>query len=101
MQVRHVSNITKERVLLLYSIVTEKSIDLVNFLSSHILQCGKHSSMSLFYPSLITALGATSWVQYGLNEEFLAPMLAITNNKVQTMKGNDRVGAIEKGSQPR
>ena len=68
MPVRHFSDITKERVVLLYAIVTGKSINLGKFLSSHILQCAKHLTMSLFYPSLITALCVTNGVQYGPNE---------------------------------
>ena len=59
---RHFSDINEERVVLIYSIVTGKSLDLGKFLSSHIIQCAKQSSMSLFYPSLITAMCATSGV---------------------------------------
>ena len=80
--VRHFNDITKEMVVLLYAIVTEKSIDLGKFLSSHILQYAKHLTMSLFYPSLIIALCVANGVQYGPNEEFLAAMSAITDTKV-------------------
>ena len=101
MPVRHFSDITKERVVLLYAIVTEKSIDLGKCLSSHIIQCTKHSTMCPFYPSLITAICVANGVQYGPNEEFLAPMFAITNDKVQVMTGSDnRLGPIFQGSQP-
>ena len=98
---RHFSDINKERAVLLYSIVTGKSLDLGKFLSSHIIQCAKHTSMSLFYPSLIIAMCAASGVQYGLNEESLAPMSAIMDNKVQAMKGNDRMRLVVQGSQAR
>ena len=54
MPVRHFSDITKERDVLLYALVTEMSIDLGKFLSFHIMQCAKHPSASLYYPSLIT-----------------------------------------------
>ena len=57
--------------------------------------------MSLFYPSLIIAMCAASGVQYGLNEESLAPMSATMDNKVQAMKGNDRMGLVVQGSQAR
>ena len=62
MLVRHFSDINEEQVVLIYSIVTGKYLDLGKFLSSHIIQCAKQSSMSLFYPSLITAMCATSGV---------------------------------------
>ena len=55
------------------------------------MQCSKHQSMSLFYPSLITALCVAAGVQYGPNEESLAPMAAITDTKVTAMKGVDRL----------
>ena len=101
MPIWHFSDITKERVVLLYAIVTKKSVALGNFLSSHIIQCAKHSNMSLFDPSLITALCAANGVQYEPNEEFLALMFAITDAKVQAMKGRDnRLGLVLQGSQP-
>ena len=68
--------------MLLYALVIEKSIDLGNFMSSNIMKCAKHSSASLYYPSLITALCAAGGVQNKLNEESLAPISAITDNKV-------------------
>ena len=46
--------------------------------------------MLLYYPSLITVLCAASGVQYGPNEESLAPMSAIT----------DSLGLVVQGSQP-
>ena len=101
MPVWHFSDITKERVVLIYAIVIKKSIYLGKYLCSHIIQCAKHSSMSLFYPSLITALCAKSGVQYGPNEESLVPMSTITDNKVQAMKGtNNQLGTVLQGSQP-
>ena len=67
-------------------------------MSFHIIQSAKNSSMSLYYLSLITALCAASGVQYGPNEESLAPILAITDNKVQAMNGNDSLGPVVQGS---
>ena len=87
MPVRHFSDITRDRAVLLYCLVTEKSLDLGKFLSSYIMQCSKHHSMSLFYSSLITALCVAAGVQYGPNEESLAPMATITDTKVTVMKG--------------
>ena len=37
MSVRHFSDMTKEQAVILYAIVIEKSIDLLKFLSSHII----------------------------------------------------------------
>ena len=100
MPVRHFSDINKQWAVLLYSIVTGKSLDLGKFLSSHIIQCD-NSSMSLFYLSLITVMCTASGVQYGPNEESLAPMSAITDNKVHAMKGNYKMGPVVEGSQAR
>ena len=99
MPMRHFSDITKDRVVLLYCLVTEKSLDLGKFLSSHIMQCSKHHSMSLFYLSLITALCVAAGVQYSPNEESLAPMAALTDNKVAAMKGVDRLDPVVQGRQ--
>ena len=101
MPIRHFNDINKDRAVLLYCIVTGKSLDLGKFLSSHIMQCAKHNSMSLFYPSLIIALSATVGVQYGPNEESLAPMSAITDNKVQAMKGYNKLGPVIQGAHAR
>ncbi|KAL5571185.1 hypothetical protein UlMin_020782 [Ulmus minor] len=46
--------------------------------------------MSLFYPSLITALCVAAGVQYGANEESLAPMAALSDNKVDGKKNKRR-----------
>ena len=42
MPVRHFSDINKEKVVMLYCLVTGKSLDVGTFLSSHIVQCYKH-----------------------------------------------------------
>ena len=81
--------------------MTGKSLDVERFISSHIVQCYKHQSMSLFFPSLITALCVAAGVQYGANEESLAPMAALTDNKVYGMKGVTRMNPTVQTSQPR
>ena len=62
MPVRHFSDINKDMAILLYCLVTGKSLDVGRFMLSHIVQYYKHQSMSLFYPSLITALCVTAGV---------------------------------------
>ena len=42
MHVRHFSDITKDRAILLYCLVTGKSLDAGKFILSHIVQCYKH-----------------------------------------------------------
>ena len=101
MPVRHFSDITRDRAVLLYCLITEKSLDLGKFLSSHIMQCSKHHSMSLFYPSLITTLYVAVGVQYGPNEESLAPMATITDTKVTAMKGVDKLDPTVQAPQVR
>ena len=101
MPVRHFGDINKDRAIILYCLMTGKSLDVGRFISSHIVQCYKHQSMSLFYPSLITALCVAAGVQYGANEESLAPMAALTDNKVYGMKGVTRMNPAVQSSQPR
>ena len=101
MPIQHFSDITKDKAIILYCLVTGKSLDVGRFISSHIVQCYKHQSMSLFYPSLITALCVAAAVQYGANEESLAPMASLRDNKVYGMKGVDRINPAVQSSQPR
>ena len=91
MPVRHFSDVNKDRAVLLYCLMTGKSLDVGKFISSQIVQCYKHQSMSLFFPSLITALCVAAGVQYGANEESLAPMAALTDQRIYGMKGVDRL----------
>ena len=91
MPVRHFSDINKDRAILLYCLMTGKSLDVGRFISSHIVQCYKHQSMSLFFPSLITALCVAAGVQYGPNEESLAPMAALTDQRIYGMKEGNRL----------
>ncbi len=101
MPVRHFSDITKEKAVLLYCLVTGKSLDVGKFMSSHIVQCYKHQTMSLFYPSLITALCVAAGVQFGAEDESLAPMAALTDNKIYGMKSVDRINPMVQEAQVR
>ena len=97
MPVRHLSDVTKERAVLIYCLATGRSVDVGHFMSAQIEHCYKQQSMSLFFPSLITALCVASGVQFEASEETLAPMAALTDNKILRMKDVVRMNPVVPG----
>ncbi|MFQ6648171.1 hypothetical protein Gotur_021200 [Gossypium turneri] len=56
MPISHSSTISMERMLLLYAILTEKSINVGKIILKEILDCAKKKVGSVYFPSLITSL---------------------------------------------
>ncbi|MFQ6658777.1 hypothetical protein Gotur_027897 [Gossypium turneri] len=56
MPISHSSTISKERMLLLYAILTEKSINVGKIILKKIHNCAKKKAESTYFPSLITSL---------------------------------------------
>lgn len=97
MPVRHMSDVTKERAVLIYCIVTGRSVDVGHFISAQIENCYKQQSMSLFFPSVVTALCVASGVQFEAYEETLAPMAALNDIKILRMKDVVRMNPVVHG----
>ncbi|MFQ6649988.1 hypothetical protein Gotur_023164 [Gossypium turneri] len=56
MSISHSSTISMERMLLLYAILTEKSINVGKIILKEIHDCDKKKAGSAYFPSLITSL---------------------------------------------
>ncbi|MFQ6656258.1 hypothetical protein Gotur_026451 [Gossypium turneri] len=56
MPISHSSTISMERMLLLYAILTEKSINVGKIILKEIHDCAKKKAVSAYFPSLITSL---------------------------------------------
>ncbi|MFQ6655127.1 hypothetical protein Gotur_025821 [Gossypium turneri] len=56
MPISHSSTISMERMLLLYAILTEKSINVGKIILKEIHDCAKNKAGSAYFPSLITSL---------------------------------------------
>ncbi|MFQ6667292.1 hypothetical protein Gotur_033364 [Gossypium turneri] len=56
MPISHSSTISMERMLLLYAILTEKSINVGKIILEEIHDCSKKKAGSAYFPSLITSL---------------------------------------------
>ncbi|MFQ6659070.1 hypothetical protein Gotur_028098 [Gossypium turneri] len=56
MSISHSSTISMERMLLLYEILTEKSINVGKTILKEIRDCSKKKAGSAYFPSLITSL---------------------------------------------
>ena len=70
----HTSDVTKDRAILLYVILSEKSIDVGNLLFSSIIYSSRTSAAGLYYQSLITALCAKAGVQWNVGDELIQQM---------------------------
>ncbi|MFQ6668850.1 hypothetical protein Gotur_034341 [Gossypium turneri] len=56
MPISHSSTISMERMLLLYAILIQKSINVGKIILKEIHDCAKKKAGSVYFPSLITSL---------------------------------------------
>ena len=96
----HVQTISRDRMLLLFSILNEKSINVGNIIVEEIRYCAPRNSGSLFFPSLITQLCLKAGVPVSSEEERICNKGAITAQTIAriclegpTRRGRDRSAA--------
>ncbi|EOY03108.1 Uncharacterized protein TCM_017575 [Theobroma cacao] len=75
--VKHLSDVTKDRVVLLYAIVTGKSIDIRHLNFNKIIMSAHSPHNKLWYPFLITALCYQARVVWSPNEKLLHPKIPL------------------------
>ena len=85
MPLSHFSDVTKERVALIYAIQSGKSIDVRLVIQNQILHVLRSAQAELHFPSLITGLCKKASVVWGNNEELLHPKHLIDNNMIYSM----------------
>ncbi|EOY21561.1 Uncharacterized protein TCM_013376 [Theobroma cacao] len=75
--VKHLSDVTKDRTVLLYSIATKKSIDIGQLIFNNIIMLAQSPHDGLWYPSLIIAFYCQARVVWSTNEELLHPKIPL------------------------
>lgn len=86
--VTHISDVTRERAILVYTIVTGKSIDVGRLVGQSIRHCRRASTTGgLAHPSLITALCRQAGVVWGPHEELLNPRSVMDKSFILGLKG--------------
>ncbi|EOY19076.1 Uncharacterized protein TCM_043746 [Theobroma cacao] len=75
--VKHFNDVTKDRAVLLYSIVTRKSIGIGQLIFNNIILTACSPRDGLLYPSLITTLSHQAGVVYSPNKELLHPKIPL------------------------
>ncbi|EOY08969.1 Uncharacterized protein TCM_024271 [Theobroma cacao] len=73
--VKYLSDVTKDRAILLYAIVTKKFIDIGQLIFKNIIMSARSPPNGLWYPSLITALCCQARVVWSPNEELPHPKI--------------------------
>ena len=67
----HLSNVTKDRAILIYCILSGKTIDIGSILHASMLLSPRGVSIGLYFPFFITALCGRAGVTWGPNEEVI------------------------------
>ena len=86
----HLSDVAQDRAILIYCILSGKTIDVGSILHAFILHNVKGVSVGLYFPSLITALCEKAGVSWGSSEEVVQPVHTIDTRIMLTFKGWDR-----------
>lgn len=87
MPVFHYSDLTVERDVLLYAIVTGLTIDVGRLIVDSIIHTVRNR-LGLFFPSLITRLCAQAGVEVNKDEEVLHPKRPIDDALLHTIKSS-------------
>ncbi|MFQ6624262.1 hypothetical protein Gotur_003432, partial [Gossypium turneri] len=97
MPISHSSTISMERVLLLYAILTEKSINVGKIILKEIHDCAKKKAGSAYLPSLITSLylRASVKTQANLNGQYVQE--CITSHDLERLV--ERLHELNQGEQ--
>ncbi|MFQ6648136.1 hypothetical protein Gotur_020789, partial [Gossypium turneri] len=97
MPISHSSTISMERMLLLYEILTEKSINIGKTILKEIHNCAKKKARSAYFPSLITSLCLKARVKTQANLKGRYVQGCITNYDLERLV--ERVHELNQGEQ--
>ena len=106
----HLSDVTRERAILLYAIVSGASVDVGRVIFDYIMQCARAAHGGIGFPCLISAICASQGVMWDRNEEMGGVMRPIDGPKLAEFLGiasppkkrrHSTVGASASSSQPR
>ncbi|MFQ6670930.1 hypothetical protein Gotur_035639, partial [Gossypium turneri] len=97
MPISHSSIISMERMLLLYAILTEKSINVGKIILKEIHDCAKKKAESAYFPSLITSLCLRAHVKIQANLKGQYVQGCITSHDLKRLV--ERVHELNQGEQ--
>ncbi|MFQ6663377.1 hypothetical protein Gotur_030928, partial [Gossypium turneri] len=97
MPISHSSTISMERMLLLYAILTENSINVGKLIFKEIQDCAKKKAGSVYFPSLITSLCLKACVKTQANLKGQYVQGCITNYDLEILV--ERVHELNQGDQ--
>ena len=85
----HLSDVTRDRAILIYCILSSKSIDIGSILHTSILHSVRGVSAGLYFPSLINVLRGKAGVIWGPNEAVIQPVHSMDKHMMVIVKGWD------------
>ena len=85
----YLSDVTSDRAILIYCIITGKTIDVGSVMHSSILHSIKGVVVGLYFPSHVTTLCRKAGVIWSPNEKVIQPVHAIDTRMMMTVKGLD------------
>ncbi|MFQ6630787.1 hypothetical protein Gotur_009920, partial [Gossypium turneri] len=97
MPISHSSTISMERMLLLYAILTEKSINVGKIILKEIHDCAKKKARSSYFPLLITSLCLKARIKIQANLKGRHVQGCITNYDLERLV--ERVHELNQGKQ--
>ncbi|MFQ6657029.1 hypothetical protein Gotur_026875, partial [Gossypium turneri] len=97
MHISHSSTISMERMLFLYAILTEKSINVGKIILKEIHDCAKKKAGSAYFPSLISSLYLKARVKKQANLKGRCVQGCITNYDLERLV--ERVHELNQGKQ--
>ncbi|MFQ6643486.1 hypothetical protein Gotur_017448, partial [Gossypium turneri] len=97
MPISHSSTISMERMLLLYVILTEKSINVGKIILKEINDCAKKKAGSAYFPSLMSSLCLRAHVKTQENVKGQYVQWCITSHDLERLV--DRVHELNQGEQ--
>lgn len=87
----HTTIVRKERLLLLYSIMIGRKIDVSQIIREEVHKCAQKNPRSLVCPNLITALCLQARVPLEENEDMLPNKGTITKQSMMRMQKEDAI----------
>ncbi|GMN59387.1 hypothetical protein TIFTF001_028471 [Ficus carica] len=95
----HTSDVTKDRALLLYAILTGKSIDVGWVMHATIMSSARTSNRGLYFPLLITGLCKNAKVIYEDGIEVTQqPMRVLNKSQIASFKDDNAIAFARAGS---
>ena len=98
--VNHLTEVTKDCVILLFSIHSGQAIDVIRLIYQTILYETRHQNIRLLFPSLITDLCAKASVKLSTGEELIHLSWPLNKNTIFQIRDTEEVTPRSSSSRP-